>query len=84
MPFFRSGNESQPLVARALYDFTAERGNELSFSVGDELVGTLINFIVWVCIHCGPLTHRFLHLGSCRVAGYWQGETNEQGIPPFN
>ena len=34
----RSGSESQPLVARALHDFTAERSNELSFSAGDELV----------------------------------------------
>ena len=39
---YRSGSDNQPLVARALYDFTAERTNELSFSVGDELVCTLV------------------------------------------
>ncbi len=35
----RSGdNGDQPLVAKALYDFTASRSDELSFAAGDELV----------------------------------------------
>ncbi|XP_064383506.1 peroxisomal membrane protein PEX13-like [Halichondria panicea] len=31
-------NGDQPLVAKALYDFTASRSDELSFAAGDELV----------------------------------------------
>ena len=36
----RSSNEGQPLVARALYDFSAGNSDELSVSTGDELVST--------------------------------------------
>ena len=37
--YFRSGDSSgQSLVARALFDFTATRSDELSFAAGDELV----------------------------------------------
>ena len=35
---FREGNDGQPITARALHNFTAERNSELSFSAGDELV----------------------------------------------
>ena len=47
MNLFRPGSDNQPLVARALYDFAAERGNELSFTAGDELVSVCI-FMLWV------------------------------------
>ena len=39
--FLRSTNEGQTLVARALYDFAAGNSDELSISVGDELVSTI-------------------------------------------
>ena len=35
-----------PTVVRALYDFHAERDNELSFSAGDQLVLSLYSYTV--------------------------------------
>ena len=53
--------DDQPVVARALYDFTAEGGNELSFSVGDELV----NIVLCVCVCVHLCTSVYIYFDKC-------------------
>ena len=63
---YRSNGDNQPIVANALYDFNAERNDEMSFSAGDELVCVCVCACV-VCLHVSVCVCVCLHVYVCGV-----------------